>query len=251
MSLVVLSMIIVFAIGFLSAFLSSVSGAGAALFATPLLVSLGVSLPSVLACNQLCAAIWTPIASRNYRRGDLLDLPLVLAVAAMGCVGAYYGYSMAMCSPVERMKPLIGALILLVVTVVWFRPAIQRRVSEISQKSRALAILFGFPLGAYQAFFGGGNTLFSSLMFSHTQGFDFRLALAHSYSVAFVWCSLSAFLFWRGGWVDWNIAIPAVPGSLAGAFLGSMCGSNLSNAALRRVFLLVGAVMGSKLLLFS
>jgi uncharacterized membrane protein YfcA len=240
-----------FAIGFLSAFLSSLSGAGAALFATPLLLSLGINLPTVLACNQLCAAMWTPIASRNYRRGESLDMPLVLAVAAVGCVGAYYGYSMAIRMPVERMKPLIGALILLVVSVVWFRPATERKAPTPSARARIVAIMFGFPLGAYQAFFGGGNTLFSSLMFSRTRGFDFRHALAHSYSVAFVWCSLSALLFWFGGWIDWRIASPAMLGSVAGAFLGSTYGSKLSSAALRRVFLLVGAAMGCKLLFGS
>jgi uncharacterized membrane protein YfcA len=40
-------------------------------------------------------------------------------------------------------------------------------------------------------------------------------------------------------------------GSVAGAFLGSTYGSKLSSAALRRVFLLVGAAMGCKLLFGS
>lgn len=237
-----------FGIGFLAAFLSSLTGAGASLFATPLLLSLDIPVTTVLACNQLCAALWTPIASGNYRRGERLDAPLVCLVATAGIVGVWSGYLIAIRMPAEQMKPLIGAIILAVVSVVWCRPR-GSAACDARKDARWLAIVAGFPLGAYQAFFGGGNTLFSSLMFMRTQGFDFRRALAHSYAVAFVWCALSALLFWLGGWVQWGIAVPTAAGSLVGAFLGSRFGSVLSNNSLRRLFLVSGAGMGCKLLL--
>jgi len=44
-------------IGFISALLSSMSGAGAALFATPLFLAVGLSLPTILACNQVCVSV--------------------------------------------------------------------------------------------------------------------------------------------------------------------------------------------------
>lgn len=224
------------------------SGAGAALFATPLFLSAGMSLPTVLACNQLCAALWTPIASRNYKVGEALDRRLVVGVAAMGIVGVWFGYKLAILLPPEWFKPIIGALILFVVAAVWFRPS---RSSEHSSRrsSLAISIAFGFPLGAYQAFFGGGNTLFSSLMFSRTRGFDFKRSLAHAYAVAFVWCSFSALLFWAEGWMKWDLVIPAAVGSTIGASLGSRYGKSLSNLVLRRVFLIAGALMGARLLL--
>jgi uncharacterized membrane protein YfcA len=50
-------MLITLLIGFVCAFVSSMSGAGAALFATPLFLAYGVSLPTILACNQLCGAV--------------------------------------------------------------------------------------------------------------------------------------------------------------------------------------------------
>ena len=243
-------MLISLLIGFISAFVSSMSGAGAALFATPLFLSCGVSLPTILACNQLCAALWTPIASRNYTLGEVLDRRLVVGVAGVGVIGVWFGYKLAMILPPERFKPIIGALILLVVVAVWLRPS---RGSERSSRIRyrAISIAFGFPLGAYQAFLGGGNTLFSSLMFGRTRGFDFKRALAHAYAVAFVWCSVSAMLFWIEGWMRWDVVAPAAIGSMAGASLGSRYGRALSHAALRRVFLIVGAFLGARLLFLS
>lgn len=236
------------AIGFISALLSSMSGAGAALFATPLFLFAGVSLPTALACNQLCAAVWTPIASRNYKGRNSLDRRLVVGVAAIGIVGVCFGYKFAMNLPPERFKPVIGALILLVVGAVWIRP-VRSGECRSRSSSRAISIALGFPLGAYQAFFGGGNTLFSALMFCRTRGFDFKRALAHAYAVAFVWCSLSALLFWVEGWMKWDVGIPAVVGSTIGASLGSYYGRGLSLNALRRVFLIAGGLMGGRLLL--
>ena len=232
-------------IGFISALLSSMSGAGAALFATPLFLAAGLSLPTILACNQLCASLWTPVASRNYRLGQPLDKTLTIGVALVGLVGVWFGYRLAMYLSPESFKPIIGALILFVVAVVWCNSS--HSAEEYSARGhRAISIAIGFPLGAYQAFFGGGNTLFSSLMFSRTQGFDFKRALAHAYAVAFVWCTASALLFWLGGCMQWDIVGPTAIGSMIGASIGSRYGRTLSNTLLRQVFLFAGALMGEE-----
>ena len=236
-----------FLIGFLAALLSSMSGAGAALLATPLLLTTGLSLPTILACNQLCAALWTPIASRNYREGQPLDRALTIGVASAGLVGVGGGYELALHFPPRLLKPIIGALILFVVLLVWCSSKGARKITTV-RKHRALSIAFGIPLGAYQAFFGGGNTLFSSLMFSRTQGFEFKRALAHAYAVAFVWCSASTLLFWFGGWIEWSIVLPAAVGSLLGAAIGSRYGRALSSDILRHIFLFTAAVMGGSLI---
>ena len=95
-------MVTSFLIGFVSALLSSMSGAGAALFATPFFLEIGSSLPTILACNQVCAALWTPIASRNYRLGASLDNMLIAGVASVGLVGVYFGYRLAIFLPPEQ-----------------------------------------------------------------------------------------------------------------------------------------------------
>jgi uncharacterized membrane protein YfcA len=82
-------------------------------------------------------------------------------------------------------------------------------------------------------------------------GFDFKRALAHAYALAFVWCSLSAFFYWRAGWMDWGLVLPAAIGSTIGATVGSRFGRALSNVALRRLFLVAGGVMGMKLLILG
>lgn len=86
------------------------SGAGAALFATPLFLAVGLSLPTILACNQVCASLWAPVASRNDRLGVPLDKALIMGVASVGLVGGWFGYMPAMYIPPESFKPIIGAL---------------------------------------------------------------------------------------------------------------------------------------------
>ena len=88
-------------IGFVSALMSSMSGAGAALFATPALLAYGVGLPAVLAANQFAATAWTPIASKNYLKCARLELRLVASVGATGVLGAWLGFKIISHIPVK------------------------------------------------------------------------------------------------------------------------------------------------------
>jgi uncharacterized protein len=243
-------MLILVAVGFFSALLSSMSGAGAALFSTPFLLFYGADLPAALASNQFSAALWTPLASQSYKTEYRINRTLILAVACVGTAGVFFGYRVATLIPPPILKPIVGCIMLMVVVAMWRQPI----RSEISAKqvSRSLwtTALLGFPLGAYQAFFGSGNTLLSSLVLGRTQGFDFKLSLAHAYAVASVWCSVSALLYWLEGWMEWEIAVPAAVGSVAGAALGSRYGSSLSSSHLRRVFLSAAAIMSCVMLLY-
>jgi len=240
-------MMTLFWIGFISAFVSSMSGTGASLFATPLFLSVGVNLTAILAFNQISAAIWTPIASRTYRLTEPLNKKLIAILAGVGVFGVGFGYKLAIFLPPEHFKPIIGSLILMVVVIVWFRPIKPLKREELKGLN-FITLLLAFLLGAYQAFFGAGNALFNSLMFNRSQGFDFKRALAHAYACAFVWCSISAILYWMKGWVSWSLVIPAVAGSILGATLGSRYGSKLSNTTLKKIFLLGGGLMGVRLL---
>lgn len=226
------------------------SGTGASLFATPIFLELGVGLPAILASNQICAALWTPIAARTYRIAEPLDKKLLVVLSFVGAIGVWFGYKTATLLRPDQCKSIIGAVILSVVAIVWSRPMPKNDCAKLGMK-RGVLYIFAFFLGVYQAFFGAGNSLFSSLVLKKAAGFDFKRALAHEYALAFVWCSLSAFFYWRAGWMDWGLVLPAAIGSTIGATVGSRFGRALSNVALRRLFLVAGGVMGMKLLILG
>lgn len=67
------------------------SGTGASLFATPIFLELGVGLPAILASNQICAALWTPIAARTYRFAEPLDKKLLVVLSFARAIGVWFG----------------------------------------------------------------------------------------------------------------------------------------------------------------
>jgi uncharacterized membrane protein YfcA len=234
-------------IGFISALLSSSTGAGAALFATPLLVSLGIPLPFILASNQFSAAMWTPIAVSNYIKGNKLNYNLVISVGLIGSIGVFIGYNFVKILPVYYLKNLIGLLIISVVFVVYFKKSIFTPGIAAKNTFTKMKVL-GLPLGIYQSIFGSGNTLFSSIFFCNLCGFELKKSLAHSYSVAFIWCLLSSLLFFFDGFIKFEVVVPVSCGALLGAYLGSKYGSSLKTETLKKLFLFFGGVLGVKLL---
>jgi len=221
------------------------------MFATPMLLQCGVPLLATLASNQFSAALWTPIATRNYSKNSHLDRVLLFGVASTGILGVFAGYHVIHLFSVADFKRLFGILILCIVILAYRKKDLLSKDNSSHQTDRILPIFFGLPLGAYQGIFGSGNTLFSCIMFSRYSGFGIKRSLAHAYSLAFVWCSLTALLFFLDGLMDWSVALPCALGSFIGAYLGSKVGASLRSETLSRICLLFGAAMGLKIIFFS
>ncbi len=235
-------------IGFISALLSSISGTGAALFATPLLLMVGFPLQAILAFNQVSAACWTLLAARNYTKDTSVDWGLIAAMAGMGLVGVFLGILLVRDMSTPALTRAIGGIIICVVLIAWLRTDLIVSTG-IERISRGFIIAAGLPAGFYQAVFGAGNSMFTSMLFSFGRGIKLSRALGYSYFLAFPWCLASAVAFISLGWVEWNITIPGAVGAIPGAYLGSRVGRALGSNFIRRVFIVFGGCLGLKMLL--
>lgn len=236
-------------IGFISALMSSVSGAGTALFSTPLLLSLGVGLPAILSSNQFSSTVWTPIASLNYLKKSAQEWPIILGVTSFGLVGVLLGVSIIHLIPISLLKRIMGVAIILIVLLI----ALKKDLLKAEHDTRSFSFflsLWGFPLGLYQSIFGAA-TIFSSIMFSKVYSLNLTQALSYSYAVAFPWCFCAAVLFYIKGWIIWSVALPFTFGSTCGAYLGSRLGSSLSAKTLRNLVLAFGSVMGLRFAIYG
>ncbi len=83
----------------------------------------------------------------------------------------------------------------------------------------------------------------------HTKGFDFMDALGYYFSVAFPWVVFAAFLLIQKGFFDINVAIPIVIGSLIGGYIGSKYAKYKGNKFIKMMFVIIGGILGIKLLL--
>jgi uncharacterized membrane protein YfcA len=241
--------LLLIAIGLFSACMSSVSGAGTALFSMPLLLIAGIPVTSILAANQVSSSIWTPIASRCYAGNVAIRWPLVFGIGGFGILGVFAGTVIIEFIPISVFKKIIGVAILLVVTFIATKKDFYEQKNSYN-KQKPLSLLWGFPLGLYQSLFGAAS-MFSSLMFCKIYSCDLRQSLAYAYAVAFPWCVCAATIFYFKGWVVWSLVIPFAIGSTFGAYFGSKIGSRLSTKNLRKIVLFIGMMLGIRFILFA
>ncbi len=238
----------IFAIAFMAAFFSSLCGVGASLVSLPCWLMLGFSLPAAFANNMVNAALWMPVAARNYLPKHRLDWRLVISMAVLGLIGAYAGLLVTVSVEQNLLKRIIGLLILFVVGFSFFKAELGITETAPSVRGRAAAML-ALPLGFYEGFFGSGNAMFTSMVLCKTRGFSFSIALGYYYTMAFCWCFLGAVFFIVHGHLVLMLVLPAALGSITGGYFGSKIGNRIGARGIKVVFSITGALFGTKLLL--
>jgi uncharacterized membrane protein YfcA len=239
---------IISSVSFAASLLSSMSGAGAAILTTPVWLSLGFPLPAAIASNQLNGAAWTPIAARNYLQGRNADWALIRSMVLFGLAGAFVGTSVVRGADPRVLARVIGAIIVALVLFVASSPALGASERPPLLSRRATGLL-AFPIGAYEAFFGSGNGLFTSVLLARTRGMPLLTALGSYYAVAFFLDSFAVAVYSAAGHADARLMVPSTAGSVLGAYAGSRIGRRKGHGLVRAMFLVMGGVLGAKLLL--
>jgi uncharacterized membrane protein YfcA len=239
---------IVFSVAFLASLLSSMSGAGSAMLMTPVWLFLGFPLPVAIASNQLNGAAWTLIAARNYLKGGTVDWALIRIMIFFGLAGAYVGTTIVRGVDADILQRVIGMIIVALVVVVAFNPALGRTESE-PLLSRRLTGVLAFPLGVYESFFGSGNGLFTSILLSKTRGVPLLTALGYYYLISFFWNTFAVIVYCAAGFADSSLMVPSTAGSVLGAYIGSRIGRRKGYGLVRVLFLVLGGALGVKLVL--
>lgn len=238
--------VLIFIVSFLATMLSAMSGAGSGMITIPTWLLMGFPLPVALASNQVTGALWTPIAARNYLRGQSVDLTLLTILILFGLIGAYFGTKVVAGFNAEVLQRIIGFVILALVVLVSSQKKFGIEASP-PKANRLVAGLLAVPLGFYEAFFGSGNGIFTSTMLTKTRGFDLVTALGYYYLISFTWDAFAASLYVIHGYGSLDLIIPSSIGSLAGAYLGSLIGRSKGSQFVKYLFVALGGVLGLKL----
>ncbi|MFZ2149550.1 MAG: sulfite exporter TauE/SafE family protein [Minisyncoccia bacterium] len=244
-----LHFLIILVTAFVSTALSSMSGGGASVINIPVLLFLGIPFPVATVSQKISSAFWVLPASFNYLKGRKVDWKFLIIFGLIGLVGVYAGVQFVVSVNGRLLEFIIGALILILVTYTFFRKDIGLSEQKIYSKFRqSLAYVFALILGFYESIFGAGNGIMFAMTTFYTRGFDFMDALGYYFSVAFPWVVFAAFLLIRKGFFDIHVAIPIVIGSLIGGYVGSKYAKYKGNKFIKMMFIIIGSILGLKLL---
>ncbi len=245
-----MELIIVFVISLVASLLSSMSGGGTNIITFPVFLSLDISIPLALSISSLNGAFWVLPASRNYLKGRKIDWKFLIIFSLIGLIGCYFGVKFVLGISQRTFEIIVGPLIIFLVAYTYFKKDLGLDEHRVYSKTRQmLAYPFALILGFYENIFGSGNGILFSIVSFYTKGFDFIHALGHYYAISFTWCLFGAILFIRHGFYDVKLMFIAVTGSVIGAYLGSKYAKYKGNKFIKLVFVIVGGILGLKLLL--
>lgn len=245
-----MDLVIIFATTVVSSLLSAMSGGGSSIINFPVFLSLGIPIPLAINISSVNGVFWVLPASRNYLKGRQVDWKFIVIFSLIGLIGAYFSVKFVLGVNQRTFEILVGLIILSLVLYTYLQNDLGLKEKKVYSKARQMfAYPFALILGFYENFFGSGNAILFSMTTFYTKGFDFIDALGHYYAISFSWCLLGAILFIKAGFYDLKIMPVAIVGSLIGAYVGSKYAKYKGNNFIKIVFVVIGGILGLKLLL--
>ena len=242
--------VFIFIVAFLAALSSSMSGAGAGIIVFPSLLWMGFSYPLVAAISSVNSACWVLPAARNYLKGRSINRVLVAGYSLIGLIGCYLGVLLVVHLNQRILELCVGGLIVFLVVYAYIRKGFGEESraprSIVERTAGYIASLF---LGFYETVFGSGNGILFSMLTIRTEGFEFSEALGHYYLVSFSWALYAAILLARKGYYDVPVMVTAAVGSILGGWLGSLYARGKGNRFLKLLALIIGGLLGIKMMM--
>lgn len=242
---------LVFCISFAGAFVSIVGG-GASLLVVPALVVLGLPIHSVVATNRVYVTVFLLAGLLNYLRKKVrLDFRVLSVFLVLRMVGGFIGSTLVVALDESVLTPLAGAVILaaaVAVALVEFLPP-YKKLGRPSRR-RLFAVALGMlVLGVYAGFVGGGVAVFARVLLVLVFGFTFLEAAAAEAVLGLGEGLAASAVFLAFGSVDFVLLAPMVVGGVLGALAGSSMAVRKGDRFIRRVMLVVVAVLVAQMLL--
>lgn len=233
-----------------STFLSSMSGGGSTAISLPIFLWAGVPLPLAIAVHRVAAMFWTPFSAQTYLKGRKVDWTFLFLFAAIGLVGMFFGVQFITQVDAEVLSKVIGGIILIFVLYSALKKDLGLKEHKVSSDfKRKLSYFLALPMGFYEGLLGSGNGIAFAALTFYTRGFDLIHALGYYFAIAFFWVTFESVLLIQAGYFDWKIMLAGVLGSMVGSTLGSRLARFKGNRFVKRVFIVIGALLALKLLL--
>lgn len=226
------------------------SGGGTEIIMYPVFISLGIPIPLIISTAFTTNIFWGLPAAYNYLKGRTVDWIFVLLFSGLGLIGCYIGITTLLVVQPLVYQICIGFIILLFVLYLFLHKDIGLQERRGYSRTRGwLAYPFALLMGFYELMLGVGNAIALSVLTFYTRGFDFIDGLGHYYLIVLPWSLFSAGFLISKGYFDLKLVILATVGSVVGGYIGSRYARYKGNKFIRTLFMIIGGLLGLKLLL--
>ena len=230
-------------------FVDAMVGGGGLIQLPALLIGLGNKpIPLILGTNKIPAILGTSSAAITYFKKVRPDLRVTLFMAGPAFVGSILGARLAASFPKDFFRPIIVVLLIAVALYTWKKPQLGlHETLKYSGKTRNVLVAgFGLAIGFYDGVFGPGTGTFLVFLLVGVIGYEFLKASATAKLVN-ISTNFGAILsFQITGHIWWRLGLALAVANVSGAIIGSRLAIKGGSGLVRRVFLIVTAILIAK-----
>ena len=231
---------------FCGGFLNAVTGGGG-LVTLP--VMLGVfpdaPLPSVFGTTKSGMVWGTAWAARSYSKRVSLSWRRLLPAVLLAVLGSFSGAWLLTYMPSDWLRKVLPVLLAFVLGYTLFNRQLGRDhvPAQTPHYEMLWASLIAVSLGFYDGFFGPGTGSFFVFLFVGVLGYDFLHASAAAKLLNASTNFAAIVVFAIAGAVWWQLVLPMAVVNIVGASLGTWLALHRGAGFVRKVFLLVVALL--------
>lgn len=238
-----------FAAGF-AGFVDSVAGGGGLVQLPALLI--GVSnkpIPLILGTNKVPSIFGTSSAALSYFKKVRPDLRLTTMMALPAFLGSILGAHLASHFPTAVFHPLILSLLVIVGIYTWIRPQLgmEENLRFTHRTRHGVVALCGLLIGFYDGIFGPGTGTILVFLLVMVIGYEFLKASATAKLVNIATNFGAILTFQFSGHIWWKLGLALAVANVSGALIGSRLALRGGSPLVRKVFLIVVAILIAKL----
>ena len=236
------TIVLLTAAGFFAATIDAAVGGGG-LITLPALMLVTLDPHLALGTNKFSACFGAAISFYTFYRSRYMDRRLAKKLFPLAFVGSLIGVLLVQQISSEFLNPLIAGMLVVIFAYTVFKKDWEGGKEEpLTHRKEILAMLMAAVIGFYDGFFGPGTGSF--LLFGFLLlGFNFLTASAQAKALNFASNIAAALLFAASGMVDYAIALPMAAAMLVGGRLGAKLAISKGVKYIRRLFIIVTAVL--------
>ncbi len=231
-------------------FVDAVAGGGGLVQLPALLIGISDKpIPMILGTNKIPSIFGTSSAAASYFRRVRPDLRLTVTMAIPALIGSIEGAHLAAHFPTAVFHPLILILLVLVGIYTWRKPdlGLSERLRFTHITRLWIVAACGLTIGFYDGLFGPGTGTFLVFLLVIVVGYEFLKASATAKLVNIATNFGAILTFQLTGHIWWRLGLALAVANVGGALVGSRLAIRGGSPLVRKIFLIVVAVLIAKL----
>jgi uncharacterized membrane protein YfcA len=231
-------------------FVDAVAGGGGLVQLPALLIGISDKpIPMILGTNKIPSIFGTSSAAASYFRKVRPDLRLTATMAIPALIGSIEGAHLAAHFPTSVFHPLILILLVLVGIYTWRKPdlGLSERLRFTHVTRLWIVAACGLTIGFYDGLFGPGTGTFLVFLLVIVVGYEFLKASATAKLVNIATNFGAILTFQLTGHIWWQLGLALAVANVSGALVGSRLAIRGGSPLVRKIFLIVVAVLIAKL----